>query len=204
MTETNETFGSVNENRFFNQFTRSTYDLCEYQNALNLSTKPLKYYVNNFDSPESQPFQEYSEVGNQKTYHVRNEYERPIPSRLNPIYQTYVEPYSTTPFLGSTHENRGYTNTSSQLRFGSDLRQAKSSVALSEVDLNRWSPGVYEETVQNAGQFAVPTGGRMQGQGQRYDPFEQNNILYMNSAIPISLGISTRNELHNYVNLNGC
>lgn len=194
---------SVNENRFFNQFTRASYDLCEYQNALNLSTKPMKYYVNNLESPESQPFQEYSEVGNKKTYHVRNDYERAIPSRLNPIYPSYVEPYQTTPFLGSTHENRIYTNTSSELRWGNHLRDSKSSVGLNEIDLNRWSPGVSPETVQNAGQF-IPPGGRRQGQGQRYDPLEQNNVIYMNSAVPTSLGISTRNELHNYVSLNGC
>ena len=143
-------------------------------------------------------------IGNMKQYDVRNDYERSIPTRLNPIYQTYVEPYATTPFLGAAAENRMQTNTGTELRFGSNVRNQKSAVALGEVDYNRWSPGVEAYTVQNAGQFN--SNGRIQSNIARNgveDPLLQNNVLFANGAFNRT-GISTRDELHNFVQLNNC
>lgn len=194
----------VNKDRSFNKFTRSFYDTCEYQNSLRVASKPMRYYVNEFNSPQVDDFQTFSLVGNQKQYNVRNDYERPMPSRLNPIYQTYVQPYSTTPYLGSTNENRSHTNTGSELRYGTNLRQKKSSVNTTEVDYNRWEPNVQAYTVQNAGQFN--SNGRMQqpiSRNGEYDPLAQNNVILGNSAFPY-FGISSRNELHNQVDINKC
>lgn len=199
-----------NGSRAFNQLTSSHYDTCEYENELRLASKPMKYYVNQLNSPQANPFSEFSIVGNQKAYAVQNEFDRALPTRLNPIYQTYVLPYNTTPFLGQSAPSREFADTSSNLRFGSDMRDKKSAVTTAEVDYNRWEPGVYAETVQNAGQFVV--GGKMQsslgsvGSVDRegfYDHTAQNNVLFANSAFPYG-GISSRNQLHNAVLINKC
>lgn len=200
------------ENIAFDQFTRSHYDICEYENSLRLGSKPMKYYVNQLNSPQVNPFTEYTVVGNQKTYGIQNMYERPLPTRLNPIYQSYVLPYETTPFLGNTAPSREYSDTSSALRFGSEgVREKKSAAALGEVDYNRWEPGVNSHTVQNAGQFNLPGGRMQQAMGTTgditrdgfFDYKAQNNVLFANSAFPY-FGISSRNELHNSVDINKC
>jgi len=192
-----------NANRAFNQFTRGHYDTCEYENQLRLGAKPMTYYVNQMNSPQVNSFQTFSMIGNQKPFGVSNNYDRALPSRLNPNYQSYTLPYSTTPFLGSAHPAREYNETGVVLRFGNDIRPKKSSVALSEVDYNQWSPGVNAVTVQNAGQF---TGGTMQqpiGQDGYFDYSAQNNVLFANSAWPVG-GISSRNQLHNFQIINNC
>jgi hypothetical protein len=164
----------------------------------------MKYYVNEYNSPQVDPFETYAVVGNLRQYDVRNDFERAMPSRLNPIYQTYVTPYETTPFLANQAENRTHTNTSSQLRWGEDMRAKKSAVGLGDVDYNRWAPNVSAQTVQNAGQFTP--GAAMQSSISRngeFDPLAQNNILFANSAFNRS-GISSRNELHNAQILGSC
>jgi len=193
-----------NGSQAFNQWTRIYNDTCSYENSLRVGAKPIKYYVNEYNSPQANPFETYSVVGNMKQYDVRNDFERPMPSRLNPIYQSYVTPYKTTPFLASQTENRTHTNTSSQLRFGNDIRPQKSGVNNTEVDYNRWAPNVAPQTVQNAGQFQ--SGAAMQSSISRngeFDPLAQNNVLFANSAFPY-FGISSRNELHNYVAVGKC
>ena len=164
----------------------------------------MKYYVNEYNSPQVDPFETYSIVGNMKQYDVRNDFERAMPTRLNPLYQTYVTPYETTPFLANQAENRSHTNTGTELRWGNDLRPMKSSVGLDSIDYNRWSPGVSAQTVQNAGQFQA--GARMQPSISRngeFDPMAQNNVIFGNSAFPY-FGMSSRNELHNAVETQGC
>jgi hypothetical protein len=201
-----------NSKRAFNQFTSNHYDTCEYENELRMGSKPMKYYVNQLNSPQTNPFMEFTPVGNKKSYGVKNMYDRPLPTRLNAISQSYVLPYTTTPFLGSTAPSREFANTESSLRFGNELRPKKSAVGLAEVDLNRWDPGVNDQTVQNAGQFV---GGKAQssmgtvsqdGQLDRdgfFDYKAQNNVLFANSAWPY-FGISSRNEMQNSVQLNDC
>lgn len=206
-----------NGNRTFNQLTSTTYDTCSYENQLRLGSMPMKYYVNQFNSPQADPFIEYSIVGNQKQYNVRNNYERPLPTRLNPIYPTYVFPYDTTAFLGNQAPNREYADTSTNLRFGAEgMRDKKSAVSLSEVDYNRWEPGVSAITVQNAGQFDVLGGKIQQAMGAIGGSYNANvtrdgffnheapnNVLFANSAWPPG-GISTRNQLHNAQEINNC
>jgi hypothetical protein len=188
----------------FNQWTRIRDDNCNEENRLRIGSKPMKYYVNQYNSPQTDPFQEYSVIGNQKAYGVRNEFERAMPTRLNPIYPVQVEPYLTTPFLGQTNPNRMYDETSGALRWGSDLRNKKSENSLAEKDYNRYQPGVASQTVQNAGQFAM-VGGALQAPGRDgyYDYNTENNIIFSNSATPY-FGLSTRDLLHNLVNLSGC
>lgn len=190
-----------NQDRAFNQLTSLHYDTCTYENELRIGSKPMKYYVNQFNSPQINPFTEFTTVGNQQVYGVQNNYEHPLPTRLNPIYQTYVFPYSTTPFLGQTAPSREYADTQSNLRFGTNERPKKSATLLSEVDYNRYEFNVDPQTVQNAGQFIKG------GQGIDRDGYfmynKQNNILFANSAFPPG-GISSRNQLHNYVVKNNC
>jgi hypothetical protein len=196
-----------NGDRAYNQWTRSHEDTCEYENQLRIGSKPMKYYVNQLNTPQMNPFMEFTVVGNQQVYNVQNNYQTPLPTRLNPIYQTYVFPYSTTPNLGQASPSMMYSDTSSNLRFGTDLRQKKSSVTLSEIDYNRWDY-VSAETVQNAGNYGS-VGGALQSNSQGidrdgfYDYKHQNNVLFGNSAWPY-FGISSRNQLHNYMDTQNC
>lgn len=192
-----------NGDRSFNQFTRSHYDVCEYENQLRLGARPIKYYVNQYNSPQADPFTTFTAVGNQKQYSVENMYDRALPTRLNPIKEVYVPPYSTTPFLGSVNSSREYSDTESNMRFGDNIKAKKSTVNLDEVDYNRWEPGVSDVTVQNAGQFS---NGRMQqaiSKDGYYDYKGFNNILFANSAWSNG-GISSRNQLHNFQMTNSC
>lgn len=193
-----------NGDRAFNLWTRSHDDTCEYENQLRIGSKPMKYYVNQLNTPQMNPFTEFTVIGNQQVYNVQNNYQTPVPTRLNPIYQTYVFPYSTTPNLAQAAPSMMYADTESNLRFGANLRNKKSSVATSEIDFNRWDY-VSAETVQNAGQF----GGSFQANAQGidrdgfFDYKHQNNVLFANSAWPY-FGISSRNQLHNFQEINNC
>jgi hypothetical protein len=185
----------------YNQWTRIYDDNCSEQNRLRIGSKPMKYFVNQYNSPQVDPFIDYTVIGNQKQYDVRNDYERSIPTRLNPLYPVSVLPYTTTPFLGNTSTDRQYVDTSSYLRWGSDLKNMKSQNGTTEVDFNRWEPGVYPQTVQNAGQFGMKL--QQAGPDGYYDYTEQNNVILGNSAVPY-FGLSSRNLLHNVVDLSGC
>ena len=200
-----------NSGRAYNLWTRSHEDTCEYENQLRIGSKPMKYYVNQLNSPQMNPFMEFTVVGNQQVYNVQNNFQTPLPTRLNPIYQTYVFPYSTTPNLSQQAPSMLYADTESNLRWGTDLRQKKSSVTLSEIDYNRWEPGVSAQTVQNAGQFLGlnSVGGSLQANAQGidrdgyFDYRSQNNVIFGNSSFPY-FGMSSRNQLHNFLLINNC
>ena len=188
-----------NNGRAFNQFTSNHYDVCQYESELRLGSKPMKYYINQLNTPQTNPFMEFTAIGNQQVYNVQNEFSAPLPTRLNPLPDVYVLPYSTTPFLGQAAPSMLYSDTSSNLRFGtSNLRDKKSAVLLSEVDYNQWSPGV-GEVVQNARQFDKNQGITKDGY---YDYKAQNNVLFANGAWPVG-GISSRNMLHNAIETMG-
>lgn len=192
-----------NVNRAYNQYTRTHDDVCEYENQLVMGSKPIKYFVNQLNSPQSVDFMEFTPVGNQQVYGVQNTYDHALPTRLNALDQLYVFPYSTSPYLGQASPSREYADTDSNLRFGTDIRSKKSAVAASEIDYNRWD-FVDAQTVQNSGQF-----GSFQSSGQGidrdlyFDYKAQNNVLFANSAFPY-FGISSRNELYNSSAMNGC
>jgi hypothetical protein len=194
-----------NGNRAYNQWTRSHDDTCEYENQLRIGSKPMKYFVNQLNSPQSNAFMEFTTVGNQQVYNVQNNYEHALPTRLNPIYQTYVFPYSTTPNLGQAAPSRMYADTDSNLRFGTNIRNKKSAVVLSEIDYNRWD-FVSAQTVQNAGNYgtgALQANAQGVGRDGFFDHSAQNNVLFANSAWANG-GISSRNQLHNSQQINGC
>ena len=191
-----------NWNRTFLQNTRIHNDLCSYENQNRISSKPMKYYVNQLNSPQANPFETYSIIGNQKVYDVRNEFERPLPTRLNPIYPVYVEPYPTTPFLANMSPNRVNVDTDSNLRVGQNMRPKNSESVLSEIDYNQFNPGVSGFTVQNAGQFS---NARIQSAIGNYTA--QNNVIFGNGVLPGgtgNFGISSRNILYNYQETNNC
>jgi len=210
------TYNSYADNRsaLYNQWTRSYDDNCNESNRLQIASKPMKYYVNELNSPQINPFQEYAIIGNQQPYNVRNDFERAIPSRLNPIYPVQIEPYKTTPFLGASNPDRMYSDTDANLRWGSNMRPLKSQNATSEVDYNQWAI-VDAATVQNAGQFevsgqhrqnAINTSLTMSPNGPNdgyYDYHGKNNVLFTNSA-SMYIGISSRNILHNQLELGNC
>ena len=204
----------------FNQWTRSFDDNCNEENRLRIGSKPMKYYVNQLNSPQVDPFQEYSIIGNQKAYSVRNEYERAVPTRLNPIYPVQVLPYQTTPFYGNTAPDRMYADTESVLRWAGDVRPLKSQTGNSEKDWNRYDI-VAPEVVQNAGQFNQQDFGvsgmhRQQAISSSltltpesasnngyYNYRDKNNVILGNSATPY-FGLSSRNLLHNAVQTSHC
>jgi hypothetical protein len=190
-----------NSDRAFNQLTSHKYDVCEYENSLRISSKPMKYFVNQFNSPQSNPFQEFTPVGNQQVWNVQNEFQYALPTRLNELPQVYVLPYSTTPNLGLAAPSMQYSDTASNLRISQDVRPKKSTVGLAEIDYNQWSPGVNNYVVQNAGQNL--SSGRGIDKDGYYDYKSQNNVLFLNGAIPFG-GISSRNELHNFSDTKGC
>jgi hypothetical protein len=201
--ENGVTYNSYADNRapMFNQWTKINNDNCNEQNRLRLSTKPMKYYVNQYNSPQVAPFMEFTDIGNQKAYNVENNFSRPIPTRLNPLYPTTVEPYLTTPFLGQANDSRLYSDTSSFLRFGNTSREPRSVTGLTEIDYARFNPAVSERVVQNAGQFTgnIP---RTDKDGY-YEYFAPNNISLGNDAVPY-YGISSRNLAANFLEISKC
>ncbi len=206
----------INGERSFNNWTRIHGDSCSYQNQLRLADLPFTYYANVLSTPQirdSNPVQEFTVVGNLKPYNVRNEFERPMPTRLNPIYPTYTMPHDTSPFLGKTYVSREFINDNSTLETGKailNLKEKKSAIQLSEVDFNRWA-FVDAPTVQNAGQFNKDDKLKDMVAVQnalgatQYIPNIQNknHVIFMNGAVPY-FGISSRNELHNAVQIFGC
>ncbi len=186
----------------YNEWTRSYNDNCSEENRLRVGTKPMKYFVNQYNSPQVAPFMEFTLIGNQKSYDVRNDFERPMPTRLNPIYPTTVEPYLTTGFLGQPSESREYTDTSSVLRFGANSHELRSATAITEKDYNRFNPAVTQDIVQNAGQFNVGNISRQDDNGY-YNYYASNNISLGNDAAP-RYGASSRNLMQNMMELSNC
>jgi len=213
----------------YNQWTRIYDDGCNEENRLRIGTKPMKYFVNQYNSPQASPFTEFTLVGNQKAYNVRNDFERALPTRLNPLYPVEIDPYSTTPNLGSTSISRVYVDTDSHLRWGENQHNKNSETAINEIDYNRWDPGVSGVTVQNAGQYAMKiqpsptlpvtnaattetfvsgpenaiTSNNSSGGGGYYNSNDRNHVLLYNSAMPY-FGLSSRNLLQNFVEISKC
>lgn len=193
----------------FNQWTKIHDDNCNEANRLRIGAKPMKYYINQYNSPQFEPFMQYSIVGNQKQYNVRNEFERPEPTRLNPIYPSQVTPYPTSPFLGQNYPDRMYVDTDDALRWSRDsaIRNKKTANDNSAKNYNRWD-FVDAATVQNAGQFQF--GAKLQSNGRfdldkdgYYKYTGDNHVIMGNGAVPY-FGLSSRNLLHNIVDLSGC
>jgi hypothetical protein len=193
---TNMGFGGTNKDinsrltNTFNQWTRNHDDSCSYVNEMRVLRKPLKYYTSVEWAPSptnKQPFTTFTAIGNQKQYFVSNNLTYPSigePTSMgNKKFIQNVMPLNTTPFFGA---NSTDTNTidisSNQLAFGigelTNKRDLTKDITSSQ-DYNRWD-FVDSHIVQNS-----------------------KNIIFANGVIPVG-GISTRNELQNFSNMNGC
>ncbi len=195
-------YNSYADNRAptFNQWTGIYNDNCNEQNRLKIAGKPMKYFVNQFNSPQMDPFMQFSIIGNQKQYNVRNEFERAVPTRLNDLLPVSVEPYPTTPFLGQNYPDRTYADTDDSLRWSRDMavRNKKSSNDISSINYDRWDY-VSAKTVQNAGQFGskLQSNDRFDLDPEGYYKYNgENHVIMGNSAVPY-FGVSSRDLLHN-------
>lgn len=189
-------FGGSNEsinlrlNSPFNQWTKQHNDSCSYVNQIRILRKPLKYYTNRIWAPSptnNQHFSTYTPVGNQKSYNVSGNLTYPgigAPTTLgNKRYIEYVMPFNTSPDLGNNAININNVDVNSTMQtFGigepTNLNSLTKDVTTTS-DYNRWD-FVDPVLVQNV-----------------------NNIIFANGVIPRG-GISTRNELRNYSELNNC
>lgn len=174
----------------FNQWSRSYNDSCSYVNQIRILQKPIKYYVNSIwaPSPTNQTqFSTFTSVGNQKAYDVSGNLTYPgigEPTTLgNKRFLEYITPLNTSPDLGSNNINvKDIDINSNQMTFGigepTNLNYLTKDVTTS-TDYNRWS-FVDPMLVQNP-----------------------KNIIFADGVIPPG-GISTRNQLKNYANLNSC
>lgn len=193
---TDNGFGGDNESinvrldKSFNQFTRAHNDSCSYVNQIRVLRKPLKYYVNRVWAPaptNETDFSTFTAVGNQKSYNVMGNLNYPgigAPTTLGDRrYLEYVMPLNTSPLLGNNAINVTDVDVNSrELAFGiGELTNANNLTKdiTTATDYNRWD-FVDPKLVQNV-----------------------DNIIFANGVIPRG-GISTRNELRNYVQLNSC
>lgn len=172
----------------FNQFTRSHNDECAYVNEIRLLRKPMKYYMNKVWAPSptnNTDFSYFTAVGNQAAYNVRNNLQYPeigSPTHLgNKRFIEYVTPLNTSPLLGNNAVNTSDIDLNSKiLRYGepTNLNFLTKDVTTA-TDYNRWS-FVDSMVVQNP-----------------------KHIIFADGVIPQG-GISSRNELQNYAELNAC
>lgn len=182
----------INARQFntFNQWTRSSDDSCAYVNQMRVLRKPLKYYTAMEWAPaptNKQEFTTFTAVGNQKSYHVPNNFTFPSigePTSLgNKRFIENVQPLLTSPFLGNNAVNTGTVDVDSNfLGFGigelTNQRDMFKSQTTAQ-DFNRWD-FVSADVVQNV-----------------------DHIIFADGIINQG-GISSRNELANYTQLNNC
>lgn len=180
-------------NNSFNQWTREHNDECSYVNQIRILRKPLKYYVNGVFPPGPTRYNNnanmsyFTSVGNQKQYNVGGNLVFPqigeLTSMKNKRYIEYIQPLNTSPQLGNNAVNTANIDIDSNFtRFGELTNQRDNFKAqTSQVDYNRWD-FVDKHVVQN-----VP------------------NIIFADGVLgPHNGGISTRNELRNFAQLNHC
>lgn len=174
----------------FNQFTREKNDVCSYVNQMRILRKPFKYFVWLPWAPaptNNSQFQMYTPIGNQRAYNVSNNLTYPetgeLTSYRNKKYLNYVVPLRTSPQLGANNVNVSNVDVNSKyLGFGigelTNPNILTKDVTMS-VDYNRWD-FVDPKLVQNV-----------------------DNIIFAKGVIPPG-GISSRNELRNFAQLNSC
>lgn len=174
----------------FNQFTREHNDSCSYVNQIRILRKPLKYYVNRVWAPaptNQTHFSTYTAVGNQKAYDVSGNLTYPgigSPTTLGDRrFLEYIMPFNTSPDLGNNAVNVTDVDINSNLQTFGIGEPTNLNVLTKDVttaaDYNRWD-FVDPNVVQNP-----------------------KNIIFSDGVIPRG-GISTRNELRNYSQLNSC
>jgi len=189
-------FGGTNQDinrrqlNTFNQWTRSHDDSCSYVNEMRVLRKPLKYYTAMEWAPSptnNQEFTTFTSIGNQKAYNVPNNMTFPAlgePTTLgNRRFIENVQPFTTTPFMGQNAVNTTAVDVSSNsLGFGIGELTNQRSIpkdVVTATDYNRWDV-VEPKIVQNV-----------------------DHIVFGGGLIPVG-GISTRNELMNFTQMNNC
>jgi len=121
-----------NKNFTFDQWTGINSDQNVNKESLNLSSKPLNYYINSLNNKlgTNQPHLSYTPIGNSKGEHVSNMFERPIPSTLQKKSSVYTHPYSTSPFIGAqSNFNPVNTDIDSSLKKGLELRSKNNNLS---------------------------------------------------------------------------
>ena len=216
--------------------------------SIDASSKKLRYYSQDaIRDPYAQISNSgFTPIGNLKTYGVANIYDRPEPTKLRDLPETYTVPYSTTPFLGNNTTSIKYVNDDSTILRYPVFQNRKSAIGTSQITIHPQqvftsNPSVSPElnnfyqqatTINQLGDqdysYSAPVDEAFIGLGQknygaqstRYvnrwdivDPRIVQNVdnIIMNSKNAnghvISLhqcGVSTRNELRNYVEVNDC
>ena len=177
----------------FNQWTRNHDDSCSYVNEMRVLRKPLKYYTAAEWAPaptNKQAFTTFTAVGNQKGYHVPNNLTFPSigepTSMRNRRFIENVQPLNTTPFMGNNAVNTSAVDVSSNiLGFGIGELTNQRDLPKDVVTATGYIPYTFDFVDANVVQ----------------NP--QHIIFGGNGVIPRG-GISTRNELQNFMNLNSC
>jgi hypothetical protein len=216
--------------------------------SLDATSKKLRYYSQDaIKDPYAQISNSgFTPVGNLKTYGVANMYDRPEPTQLRDLPETYTVPYSTTPFLGTNTTSVKYVDNDSTILRYPVFQNRKSAIGTSQVTIYPQqaftnNPNVspelntfYEQatTINELGDddysYSAPIDPVFVGLGQKnygeqstrfinrwdvVDPRIVQNVynIVMNmknsNGHVISLhqcGVSTRNELRTYVEVNNC
>lgn len=202
----------VNGDRTFNQWTDIRTDPCSYNQRLNLSTKPMEYYVNSLNNisglPNEDTFLSFTPVGNAQQVNVPNLFDRAIPSTLQTTPSVYTYPYSTSPFFGSSNNiNTLDTDTDLMLKTGLTLRNKNNQANLAQKnwpvfgDIHAADIGV---TVQNAGQYNSPhlpreLNPKIPGLNVTANP-QANGIGVVSMNAGGNYWISSTNALQNFMN----
>jgi len=216
--------------------------------VIEAGSKPLKYYSQNeITDPYAQISDSgFTPLGNIKQYNVANMYDRPLPTHLKNLKDTYTVPYNTSPFLGTNTTSIKYIDDNSLNLRTPVFNNKKSAITVSDLtyfpqqefvansgvsnELNNYyeqyttinSTGKNDQTFPSALDSTKPRLGQQNDglNSSRYinrwdivDPRITQNVdhIIMNVKKPdgtfISLppcGVSTRNELRNYVEVNNC
>jgi len=216
--------------------------------TIQAGSKPLKYYSQNqVTDPYAQISNSgFTPLGNLKQYGVANLYDRPEPTHLKDLKDTYTVPYLTSPFLGTNTTSIKYIDDHSEKLRTPVFNNRKSAITVSDVTFFPeqsfvTNPGMSPElnnyyqqftTISSLGKddqyFPVALDSTKPMLGQMNDGLNSNRYVnrwnYVDPRITqnvdhiimnvknsdgniISLpqcGISTRNELRNYVEVNNC
>lgn len=170
----------------FNQQTRIHNDECSYINSIRVSSTPFKFFTNRVWAPSptsNTDFSYFTSVGNQRPYNVNNNLQFPVigtpTTQRNRRYINNVTPLNTSPLLGSNNINTTDIDVNSKyIRYGEMTNQNDlTRSVLSATDYNRWE-FVDPTVVQN-----------------------EKHIIFSGGVIPRG-GMSSRNELRNFMELN--
>lgn len=189
------------------------------------SVKKLRTYSQNMDTIRD-PYAQISNsgftpIGNLKTYGVANMYDRAEPTRLRELKTLYTLPYSTTPFLGNNAPSIKYIDSESLHLRPPVFQNTKSAKTISEVSYfpsqvfipNNGVSSELNNFYEQATTINMNEGDRSVNRWNIVDPRITQNVdnIIMNMKMVdgsdrslFSCGISTRDQLRNYVEINNC